>query len=96
MSKVCVHVLFAAKEGREAQAAEQLNRLQKRSRQDTGCIQYEMHVSPDDPGRFMLYEQWESQAHLDAHLGMEYLAGFREETKEFLAADPVLSFWKPL
>lgn len=33
-----------------------------------GCISYAFNQSVDSPTEFVLYEQWESQAHLDAHI----------------------------
>jgi quinol monooxygenase YgiN len=38
------------------------------SRTETGCIDYVMSADPIDPGRVVLYERWESQDDLDAHL----------------------------
>jgi quinol monooxygenase YgiN len=36
-------------------------------RAETGCIQYDLHSVEGEPDRFLLLEQWESQAALDAH-----------------------------
>lgn len=96
MSKVCVHVFFKARSGREEAAEEQLRWLADTSRRDAGCIQYDMHHRAEEPGRFMLYEQWESQEKLDAHLKMEYLADFREKSKDVLDGAPDVTVWKPL
>lgn len=38
------------------------------SRAEQGCIEYVMAADPLDPGRVVLFERWESQADLDAHL----------------------------
>ena len=33
-----------------------------------GCIKYSFNQSVDSPTEFVLYEQWESQEHLDRHM----------------------------
>ena len=38
------------------------------SRDEHGCIEYVIAADPADPGRAVLFERWESQADLDAHL----------------------------
>jgi quinol monooxygenase YgiN len=38
------------------------------SRAEKGCIEYTVAPDPADPGRVILYERWEDQASLDAHL----------------------------
>lgn len=34
----------------------------------TGCIAYSFNQSLESPKEFVLYEQWESQDHLDEHI----------------------------
>jgi len=38
------------------------------SRSEPGCLEYTMSADPIDPGRVVLFERWEDQAALDAHL----------------------------
>ena len=38
------------------------------TRAEEGCVNYDLHRRADDPTRFVLYEGWESQAALDAHM----------------------------
>jgi len=42
--------------------------LTKESRKRPGCISYVFNQSIDNPAEFALYEQWESQSHLDSHI----------------------------
>lgn len=42
--------------------------LMRRSRGEDGCIEYTFAADPLEPGRVILFERWESQAALDAHL----------------------------
>jgi quinol monooxygenase YgiN len=77
--------------GREAVVRSALLDMVGPSRDEAGCICYNLHESNDEPGLFIFYEQWADQAAFDAHL----------ETPHFLALDakidgrtepPVLAF----
>jgi quinol monooxygenase YgiN len=37
------------------------------SRQESGCVRFEVYQSSNDPTRFLLTERWETQAALDTH-----------------------------
>src|SRR5262245_29776663 len=42
--------------------------LMRTSRSEDGCLEYTFAVDPLEPGNVILFERWESQAALDAHL----------------------------
>jgi quinol monooxygenase YgiN len=42
--------------------------MMRASRAEPGCIEYTFSADPIDPRRVVLFERWESQAALDAHL----------------------------
>jgi quinol monooxygenase YgiN len=42
--------------------------MMRNSRAEAGCLEYTFAADPIDPGRVVLYERWESQEALDAHL----------------------------
>ncbi|MCE2595318.1 antibiotic biosynthesis monooxygenase [Motilimonas cestriensis] len=42
--------------------------LTKESRNRAGCVSYVFNQSVGNPLEFTLFEQWESQAHLDEHI----------------------------
>lgn len=58
-----------AKAGREAELRAFITAAVTPSRNDDGNIDYEAHEVEGQPGAFVIYERWESRAHLDAHLG---------------------------
>jgi quinol monooxygenase YgiN len=77
--------------GQESSVRAALLDLVGPSRDEPGCICYNLHESIDEPGLFIFYEQWTDQAAFDAHC----------ETPHFLALDakidgrtepPVLAF----
>ena len=43
------------------------------TRAEAACINYDFHVSEDDPNVFVFYENWRSKADLDAHLKTPHL-----------------------
>jgi quinol monooxygenase YgiN len=56
------------KPGREDVALETLAEIERLSHQDEGCVTFVWLQHDDDPLRFTLFEQWETQEHLDTHL----------------------------
>lgn len=48
------------------------------TRAETGNIDYRYSADIDDPNRFNLVEQWESEDAVTAHMGSAHLAAFLE------------------
>lgn len=44
------------------------HRMMRASRAEAGCLEYTFAADPIDPGRIVLFERWENQEALDAHL----------------------------
>lgn len=45
--------------------------MMRTSRAESGCLEYTFSADPLEPTRVLLYERWESQAALDAHLARQ-------------------------
>jgi quinol monooxygenase YgiN len=58
------------------------------TRAEPGCINYDFHVDATDPCCFVFYENWRSQADLDAHLAMPHLRPLFSQLDRLLA-EPV-------
>ena len=43
--------------------------VMRSSRAEKGCLEYTFAADPVEPGRVILFERWENQDALDAHLG---------------------------
>ncbi len=43
------------------------------TRQEAGCHQYQLHENTADPRELCMIEEWESDAHLDAHLAAPHM-----------------------
>jgi quinol monooxygenase YgiN len=86
--KVTVVASIKAKPGMEDKVREAVMNLVAPTRKEAGCITYDLHVSIDDKGRLMLYENWVSKKDLDEHLEMPYLKDFLGKSGDLLA-EPV-------
>ncbi|MBD2463533.1 antibiotic biosynthesis monooxygenase [Oscillatoria sp. FACHB-1407] len=72
-----------AKPGKEAELRDALLHLVPLSRAEAGCLNYDLHEAIDEPGLFLLYENWTDQAALDLHFSLAH-------SKEFAANAPNL------
>src|SRR5437879_1889003 len=63
-----------AKAGKENEGRQLLLGLVEPTRNEEGCIRYDPHELADRPGHFIFYENWVSQAALDAHLKAPHIA----------------------
>ena len=85
-----------AKSGQEARLWQELQRLVAPTRAEAGCITYDLHRSQTDPALFMFYENWKSQADLDAHFETQHFKAFIRILHEMLEGEMDLSKWTKL
>jgi quinol monooxygenase YgiN len=64
---VVLAVTWMAKTGREADVAGYFAKLTEASREEPGCVMYQVHRHKTDPRRFFVYEQYKDDAALEAH-----------------------------
>jgi quinol monooxygenase YgiN len=62
-----VTATWKAKAGEEDAVLERLTRVAAASRDEPGCLLFWIHRVVDEPGVFVLYEQYESEAAFQAH-----------------------------
>ena len=74
---VVLHVYVEAVPGHEEELAEHLHGLLEPTRQEPGCLLYELHRDPEDAGKFMFYEEWADQAALDSHNVSPHISAWR-------------------
>lgn len=60
-------VEFHAALGQESQLEAELQNLAAGTRQEAGCVGYDLHVDDADPAAFFFYEQWDSAEALATH-----------------------------
>ncbi|HYA15829.1 MAG TPA: putative quinol monooxygenase [Bryobacteraceae bacterium] len=78
MSKPHVTVVaeITAKPGCEEELKNALLSVIEPVRKEEGCIQYDLHVSNSEPGKFLFYENWESPEALAKHAQAEHMKAF--------------------
>jgi quinol monooxygenase YgiN len=47
------------------------------TRREAGCISYVFSADLAEPGRFRIFEEWQSQGALDAHFATPHMAAFQ-------------------
>ena len=70
--------------GKREELRQALEALVEPTRQEKGYINYDMHQSLQDPDMFFFYENWESDADLDAHLAAPHLTSLAARIPELL------------
>lgn len=65
---VIVGGTFEMEPGQRQQFLESRVEMTRVSRGEAGCLEYTFAPDPIEPGRVVLFERWESQEALDAHL----------------------------
>ncbi len=60
----------------------ELEKLIEVTRAEEGCLQYDLHQDNENPAHFMFYENWESRALWQAHMGAQHLQDYLTATEE--------------
>ena len=96
MTKTSLTVVatFQARSGKEAELRAALIGLLAPTRNETGCLNYDVHQSVDDPAKFLFHENWTSKAHLDAHLQSAHVKALRPRVDELCTEFPQITLWE--
>ncbi|MCU1322249.1 MAG: antibiotic biosynthesis monooxygenase [Acidobacteriaceae bacterium] len=92
---IVLNVHIEAKEGREEDLARELQSLVVPTRQEKGCLTYELHRDSANAKLFMFYEQFADQAALDTHIAAPHFQkflGYRE--KDDPVAQQTVTRWQ--
>jgi quinol monooxygenase YgiN len=76
---------MVAKPGKEDELKRRLLALVGPTRQEDGCVQYDLHQNTAEAGRFVFYENWRSRELLERHLQSPHLLEFDAIEEELLA-----------
>ena len=91
---ITVVATFQAKPGKAAELKQALIGLLAPTRREAGCINYDLHVLPEDPAKFLFHENWTSKAHLDAHLQSPHIKALLPRVPELAVAKPEIKIWE--
>jgi quinol monooxygenase YgiN len=81
-----------AKPGQEELLTSALRELVGPSREEAGCILYDVCAVKDEPGKLLVLEEWESQEALDEHMQTPHFKAFLAKAGDALAGEPALEF----
>lgn len=93
---ITVVAMFQARPGQETELKKALTGLVAPTRNEAGCINYDLHILPEDPAKFLFHENWTSQAHLDAHLQSAHIKALLTRLEELCAAFPEIKIWEKI
>jgi len=94
MKAITVVATFEAKTGKEAELKAALTKLVAPTRQEAGCLNYDLHQLLDNPKKFLFHENWTSKAHLDAHLQSTHIKALLPRVPELAVAPPEIKIWE--
>jgi quinol monooxygenase YgiN len=94
MKTVTVVATFQARPGKETELKNALIGLVAPTRKEAGCLNYDLHVSPEDAGKFLFHENWTSKDLLDAHLKSAHIAALLPRVDELCVAFPEIKIWE--
>ncbi|MGB5894742.1 MAG: putative quinol monooxygenase [Ignavibacteriaceae bacterium] len=72
MPLLTIMAKIKAKQNAIEKVREELLNLVEPTCQEKGCMDYILHQDLEDPSVIMLYENWESNADLDAHMNAKH------------------------
>jgi quinol monooxygenase YgiN len=93
---ITVIATFQARPGKEAELRNALIGLVAPTRKEAGCINYDLHSSPEDPAKFLFHENWTGKAALDAHLQSPHVQNLLPRVKELCVAFPEIKVWEKI
>lgn len=74
---IIINAFLTPEKGEEEHVLAALKKVQAASRQEAGCLTYDLHKSVDDD-TFVLYEKWASQEALESHVNSAHYQEYRE------------------
>lgn len=85
--------IIEAKPGKEQALKAMLTSLVKPTLQEEGCINYDLHQSLDNPGKFMFYENWTSEETHAMHMKTPHIQEWRSKKDDLLAKLSDVTQW---
>lgn len=90
MSELTNIAFIRALPGKSLDLGRELCALVAPTREEDGCIGYEVHQSGDDPDIWFLYENWRSAEDMEAHFDTPHFASFSERAERLVEGDLTL------
>jgi quinol monooxygenase YgiN len=92
---VCV-AEFHAIEGKTDALIEALHSLIKSTREEPGCIRYELNQREDDPRWITFIEKWKNKKVFDEHCAMPYISHYFNDVRPKLVESFEVKLYKEI
>jgi quinol monooxygenase YgiN len=89
-----VLAILEAKSGKEHELADVLTALIDPTCKEDGCVTYELHRDPKNPGKFMFYENWTSAEAHAQHILTPHIKAWQAKMGELLTKPYEVTFWQ--
>lgn len=87
MSTIVISGRIGIKPEKREEAIQAGQTMMAATHQEEGCIDYEFFFPLTDPGTVFVFEEWESQAHLEKHFVAAHMGVFREQLKDIVTGE---------
>ena len=92
---VIVLLKFKTQENKSQEAISEFYKLFEKVKQEPHFVSITLHQDPKDSTNILLYEEWEDESYYNnEHMNTDYLKAFMDNSRNFLAGPPDISFWK--
>lgn len=88
--KIYLTAIIKSKPEFNAQVLSVLQNMVAHSRNETGCIQYDLHKDKTDENTFVFYEIWENENILALHNEKPYIKAFIDIVSTQLQQPPLI------
>ena len=85
MTKLTIVANIFAKPDSTERVKAELIKLIDITRQEKGCINYDLHQDHENPAHFMFYENWDSRELWQAHMNAQHLQDYVVATEGLIA-----------
>jgi quinol monooxygenase YgiN len=96
MKTVTVTAVFQARSGKETELRAILTGLLAPTRKEAGCLNYDLHQSPEESAKFLFHENWSNKAALDAHLQSVHVQALLPRVDELCTGFPEIKIWEKI
>lgn len=84
MEKIIISAFLVAKPDKEQAVREVLEEVLTHSRQEEGCIQYDVHQSLENTHQFLIYEIWVNEDEIHKHIDTEHYQNYRKNIEPLI------------
>lgn len=96
MSQVSMIVKLPAAEGKGAELAEAFKAAFEHVNAESGTRYYILHADSNNADELWIYELYENQDALNAHMGADWFAPFSKSLAPFMGGRPEMHFVTPI